>query len=88
MELREYLSRLTPVDRENLAAACGTTLGHLKNVAHGYNGRRAAAGLAVELERHSGRAITCEELRPDVDWAFIRATAPPPKPRTRKRSRQ
>ncbi|KAA0943197.1 helix-turn-helix domain-containing protein [Pseudomonas sp. ANT_H14] len=30
---------------------------------------RAGPGLAINLERESSRAVTCEELRPDVDWA-------------------
>jgi len=25
------------------------------------------------IERATGGAVTCEELRPDVDWQFIRA---------------
>jgi DNA-binding transcriptional regulator YdaS (Cro superfamily) len=27
------------------------------------------------IERATGRAVTCEEMRPDVDWAYIRGTA-------------
>lgn len=28
------------------------------------------------IERLTGRAVTCEQLRPDVDWAYLReATA-------------
>jgi len=30
------------------------------------------------IERATGGAVTCEELRPDVDWQFIRGT--PTKP--------
>lgn len=27
------------------------------------------------IERATNGAVTCEELRPDVDWAFLRGTA-------------
>lgn len=30
------------------------------------------------IERATGGAIRCEELRPDVDWAVLRAPAPDP----------
>lgn len=26
------------------------------------------------IERATGGAVTCEELRPDVDWAYLRGT--------------
>ncbi len=32
------------------------------------------AELCIVLERESRGAIACEELRPDVDWAYLRGT--------------
>ncbi len=38
----------------------------------------APAEYCPAIERATGRAVTCEELRPDVDWAYLRGTAPAP----------
>jgi DNA-binding transcriptional regulator YdaS (Cro superfamily) len=54
------------------AQRCGTTVGQMKQVAGGY--RRAGESLAINIERESGGAVRCEDLRPDVDWAYIRST--------------
>lgn len=54
------------------AAVCGTTIGHLKQIAYGH--RQSNPALAINIERESGGAVRCEELRPDVDWAYLRAT--------------
>lgn len=70
MTLSEYLKTM---DKEGLAAfarRCGTSAGQLKQVAYG--NRRASAGLAVSLDRETGGAIRCEEMRPDIDWAYLR----------------
>jgi DNA-binding transcriptional regulator YdaS (Cro superfamily) len=37
------------------------------------NGRRPiAVEQAIAIERESGGVVTCEEMRPDVDWAYLR----------------
>jgi len=72
MDLRTYLSKRTPDEREAFALACETTPGHLKNIGYGY--KSCAEKLAIAIERESRGEITCEELRPDVDWAYLRGT--------------
>jgi len=72
MDLTEYLKSLTPKARNSFADRCGTTVGQLRQVAGGY--RRAGESLAINIERESGRQVTCEDLRPDVDWAYLRST--------------
>ncbi|MFK3816996.1 transcriptional regulator [Pseudomonas sp. NPDC089407] len=70
MTLSEYLKTM---DKDGLAAFardCGTSAGQLKQVAYG--NRRASAGLAVSLDRETGGVIRCEEMRPDIDWAYLR----------------
>lgn len=32
----------------------------------------------IPIEQDTARAVLCEELRPDVDWAYLRGTAPQP----------
>ncbi|NWB64435.1 YdaS family helix-turn-helix protein, partial [Pseudomonas sp. F1002] len=44
----------------------------LKQVAYG--NRRPSASLAINIERESQGQITCEQLRPDIDWAYVRGT--------------
>jgi DNA-binding transcriptional regulator YdaS (Cro superfamily) len=67
-----YLNELSAADRAAFAGRCGTSFDYLRQI--GYGNRLCREALAINIERESGRAVTCEELRPDVDWAFIRAT--------------
>lgn len=72
MNLHEYIKQLGKVELEAFAARCRTSVGQLKQVA--YKHRRPNAGLAIDIERESGGAVTCEELRADVDWAYLRSS--------------
>lgn len=36
--------------------------------------KKVPAERCPAIERATGGAVTCEELRPDVDWAYLRAT--------------
>jgi DNA-binding transcriptional regulator YdaS (Cro superfamily) len=35
--------------------------------------RQVPAERCIEIERATSGIVTCEELRPDVDWAYLRA---------------
>jgi DNA-binding transcriptional regulator YdaS (Cro superfamily) len=70
MTLLDLIRSLEPAQLEALAERSGTSVGNLKQIAYGY--RLAGPGLAINLDRESGRAVTCEELRPDIDWAYLR----------------
>lgn len=74
MDLKSYLAGLSGPERRALAERCGTSFGHLNNVRYGI--KPCAVELAIALERESGGTVRCEDLRPDVDWAYIRGTAP------------
>lgn len=63
MDLKTYLRPLTSEDRESFAARCGTTLGHLQNVAYGT--RIASTELAVAIEQQSSGSVTRQEQFPD-----------------------
>lgn len=73
MNLKDFLAERPPADRESFAKRCGTSLGHLRNISYGY--RSCAESLAIAIERESYGMVRCEDLRPDVDWAFIRRSA-------------
>jgi len=75
MSLKTYLFGLSMADRARLADRCGTTYGHLRNVSYGQ--KPCAAELAINIERETSGAVRCEDLRPDVDWGVLRATATP-----------
>lgn len=79
--LTTYLSSLDGAGRDALATACGTSLGHLRNIAYGC--KSCAPELAIEIERETGGKVRCEDLCPGVDWAYIRSTRRPRKSETR-----
>lgn len=74
MNLREYIKPLKKPDLEQFAARCGTSAGQIKQVAYGH--RRASAGLAVSIDRETGGEVSCEEMRSDIDWAYLRGSEP------------
>lgn len=73
MTLLDYMKGLTPEQLGEFAEACSTSVGQLKQVAYGH--RRAGAGLAIAIDRHSGGQVPCESLRSDIDWQYLRETA-------------
>jgi DNA-binding transcriptional regulator YdaS (Cro superfamily) len=75
LSLLDYLKTMEKEDRESFAASCGTTLGHLNNVAYGY--KTCAEALAMAVERESAGKVRVETLCPDADWAVVRGTAKP-----------
>lgn len=68
MKVIDYLKTMDRPDRDAFAQRCGTSLGHLNNVAYGY--KPCGPELAVSIEQESGGAVTRQELRPD-DWPRI-----------------
>lgn len=70
--LLTFLNALTPDAREAFAARCGTTVGYLRKVCS--TGQKLGESLCINIDRETRGAIRCEELRPDVDWQYIRAT--------------
>lgn len=71
MDLKAYLLSMPVTDRESFAIRCGTTYGHLRNVAYG---KACAERLAINIDRESGGVVTCESLCPNVDFAYLRGT--------------
>ncbi|MFL9904686.1 YdaS family helix-turn-helix protein [Paraburkholderia fungorum] len=68
-----YFKALTKAEREAFAAQVGTSVAYLWQIA--YKQRRCAESLAIEIEKASRRAVKVEDLRPDVDWAYVRSSA-------------
>lgn len=71
-KLLKYLNSLPKDDRARFVLACGTSEAYLRKAVSAK--QRFGTVLCIALERESKGAITCEELIPDADWAFIRAS--------------
>lgn len=62
--------------QEKLAKALG--LEHYQNVQHWLRTNSVPAKYCPEIERLTNRAILCEELNPDIDWAYVRQSVGKP----------
>lgn len=70
MDIRDYL--LSGNRQKDLAKAIGA---HPVLVSQWASGtRRVPAERCPAIERATGGAVRCEDLRPDVDWAYLRGT--------------
>lgn len=69
-ELREYIKSLNSDERAEFEAFIGTSIGYLRKAISA--GQKLGSGLVVRIEQFSKRRVTCEQLRPDVDWAYLR----------------
>lgn len=72
-KLRTHLNSLTPVEQADFAARCGTSVGYLRKALS--TGQKFGESLCINFECESGGQVRCEDLRPDVNWAFLRGTA-------------
>lgn len=71
-ELRAYLRTLDVRAQHAFANRCGTSLGYLRK-ALSVKGR-LGEHIVIAAERESGGKVRCENLRPDIDWAYLRGT--------------
>lgn len=71
-KLLTFINDLNKADRAVFCAACGTTEGYLRKATS--RTQRLSAELCIAIERESNGLVLCEDLRPDVDWAYIRST--------------
>ena len=67
--LRRYLNGLSVAEQGEFCARAGTTLNYLRKALS--TKPRMSVELAIALDRESNGAVRLEELRPDVDWAYV-----------------
>jgi len=72
--LRTYLNGLSPSAQADFASRCNTSVGYLRKAMSA--GQRIGESIVIAIERESAGAVRCEDLRPDVDWAYLRGTEP------------
>ena len=70
MNLKTYLAEHKQVD---LARKLGVTQGAVHQWAVGLS--RPSAERCIQIEKATAGAVRCEDLRPDVDWAYLRGKA-------------
>ena len=75
-KLLTYLNGLPKSDRLAFAARCETSEGYLRKAIS--KGQRLGESLCINIDRESSGAVRCEDLRPDVDWAYLRDAAANP----------
>lgn len=73
--LLKYLNGLSTGDRVDFCKRCGTSEGYLRKAVS--RRQRLGEGLCILLDRESSGVVTCEQLRPDVDWAYLRGGGAP-----------
>ena len=71
MELNDYLKRRGAC--VELAKHLGVRSVMLSQWRYGI--KQVPAERCIEIERATEGAVRCEELRPDIDWGYLRASA-------------
>lgn len=69
-KLLTYLKSLNPEARDEFAKRCGTTVGYLRK-AISVN-QRLGELLCLRIGLESAGAIKPEDMRPDLDWEYLR----------------
>lgn len=72
-KLLQYLKGLGKVEREAFCVACETTERYLRKAVSAK--QTLGEKLCINIDRESRGAVTCEDLRQDVDWAYLRGRA-------------
>ena len=74
-KLLAYLNGLPKEHRQQFVQSCNTSEGYLRKAIS--KGQRLGESLCIKVDRASAGAVRCEDLRPDVDWAYLRDAALP-----------
>ncbi len=70
IELRDFFLALSTDERDVFASKCGTTTGHIKHI---YSGNRTCSErIAIEMDKYSSGAVSCDKLCPDMDFNYLR----------------
>ena len=69
--LRKFLKNLSPDEQIIFAKKCGTTIKYLRKRLCDKSSRLGEK-ICIEIEDKTNGQVTCEELRPDVNWSVLR----------------
>jgi DNA-binding transcriptional regulator YdaS (Cro superfamily) len=67
--LREYLHAIPVTERQEFANRCGTTIGHLNQVAYG---KYCNIEVAVAVHRETSGTVSMQDMYPSLDWDYVR----------------
>ncbi|RKG33419.1 hypothetical protein D7V21_09620 [Acinetobacter guerrae] len=70
LSLQKFFLSLSDSEKEEFAAACKTKVGQVQQIMYGY--RKCNPALAIAIDRESKGQVTCEELCPEADFAYLR----------------
>jgi DNA-binding transcriptional regulator YdaS (Cro superfamily) len=68
--LKAFLNGLSPPAQAEFARRSGTTIGYLRKCLS--TRQKIGERICINIERESDRAVRCEDIRADVDWACLR----------------
>jgi DNA-binding transcriptional regulator YdaS (Cro superfamily) len=72
-KLLRFLNALQKSERLTFCDAIGSSERYLRKAVSAK--QKLGAELCIKIEQRSARSVVCEDLRPDVDWAYLRGTA-------------
>lgn len=68
-KLLRYINKLTLSEREAFEGR-GISISYIRKAKSAE--QRLSAEYCIAIEKATNREITCEEIRPDIDWNYIR----------------
>ena len=71
--LKEYLKNMPFPERVKFAERCGTTHNYLKKAIS--KKHDLGINICILIDKNSCGLVRCEDLRPDVDWKYLRGTS-------------
>lgn len=69
-ELLAYLNSIQPEERDAFAHRCGTSVGYLRKARSVK--QQLSEGLCLRIHAESAGKVGLENLRPGVDWQYLR----------------
>jgi len=70
--LLAYLNSLPLDQRDGFATRCKTTQNYLRKAIS--QGQVLSLETAILIDVESGGSVRCEQLRPDINWQYLRQT--------------
>ena len=67
-----FLNGLDKKARLRFCKQCGTTENYLRKAIS--TNQKLGGRLCIAIEKEARGLVRCEELRPDIDWAFLRGS--------------
>jgi DNA-binding transcriptional regulator YdaS (Cro superfamily) len=71
-ELRKFLNSISTEEQTEFAIRAGTTIGYLRKAIYSRKRKKFDVNLVIGIEKASYRKVRREQLRPDVDWKYLR----------------